>query len=112
MPEPSTQEWFDQVVEDVVDPAQRIVDPHHHLWPPGRGLSYGLADLTADVRSGHTVEHTVFVECNAAYRDTRAEVPGVHGRDRVRRGRGDTRPEPVDRRDRRPRRPHRWRASR
>ncbi len=70
MPDPLTQEWFDQVVEDVVDPAQRIVDPHHHLWPPSRGLPYGLADLTADARSGHAVEHTVFVECNAAYRDT------------------------------------------
>jgi len=63
-----TQEWLDQVVEDVVDPSQRIIDPHHHLWPTGAGLGYDLAALTADVKSGHAVEKTVFVECNAAYR--------------------------------------------
>ena len=43
-----TQEWLDQVVEEVVDPEQRIVDPHHHLWPVGGGMPYGLAELTAD----------------------------------------------------------------
>ena len=52
MPEPMTQEWFDQVEEDVVDPAQRIVDPHHHLWPAGPGLPYGLAELLADAAAG------------------------------------------------------------
>jgi L-fuconolactonase len=68
MPEPMTQEWFDQVDEDVVDPSQRIVDPHHHLWPAGSGLHYGLAELSSDANSGHAVERTVFVECHAAYR--------------------------------------------
>ena len=67
-PIPTTPEWFDQVVEAVIDPEQRIVDPHHHLWPVGGVLPYGLADLTADVRSGHNVERTVFVECSSAYR--------------------------------------------
>ena len=62
-----TQEWLDQVIEDVVDPDQRIIDPHHHLWPVGGVLPYGIAELTADVRSGHRVEQTVFVECSAAY---------------------------------------------
>jgi L-fuconolactonase len=68
MPEPMTQEWLDQVVEDVLDPEQRIIDPHHHLWPAGRGMAYGLPELTADTTSGHAVKHSVFVECHAAYR--------------------------------------------
>lgn len=67
-PVPGSQAWLDQVVEDVVDPEQRIVDPHHHLWPAGGGLPYGLADLQADIGSGHCVEGTVFVECHAGYR--------------------------------------------
>lgn len=68
MPEPMTQAWLDLVAEDVVDPDQRIVDPHHHLWPVGGMLPYGLADLTTDAGSGHLVERTVFIECRSAYR--------------------------------------------
>jgi predicted TIM-barrel fold metal-dependent hydrolase len=64
---PLTPEWYAQVDETVVDPDQRINDPHHHLWPPGGVLPYGLDELSADVRSGHLVERTVFVECGAAY---------------------------------------------
>lgn len=66
--QPGSQEWFDQVVEDVVDPDQRIVDPHHHLWPEGGALPYGLAELDADTGDGHRVEATLFVECGAGYR--------------------------------------------
>jgi predicted TIM-barrel fold metal-dependent hydrolase len=66
--QPQTPEWYDQVREDVVDPSQRIIDPHHHLWPAGGALPYGLLDLKVDVASGHRVEHTVFVECRASYR--------------------------------------------
>ena len=66
---PGSQAWLDLVVEDVVDPDAPIVDPHHHLWPAGGALPYGLAELEADVNSGHNVVGTVFVECGAAYRD-------------------------------------------
>lgn len=65
---PGSQEWLDQVVEDVVEPETRIVDPHHHLWPAGGSLPYGIDDLAADTTSGHRVVATVFVECHAAYR--------------------------------------------
>lgn len=65
---PGTQAWLDQVVEDVVEPDLAIVDPHHHLWPAGGALPYGLAELHADTGDGHRVEQTVFVECHAAYR--------------------------------------------
>ncbi|MGB8859330.1 MAG: amidohydrolase family protein [Ilumatobacteraceae bacterium] len=67
-PEPGTQAWLDLVIEDVVEPDLPIVDPHHHLWPAGGALPYGLDQLHADVGSGHRVEQTVFVECRAAYR--------------------------------------------
>ena len=71
MAEPMTQGWLDLVDEDVLSPDQRIVDPHHHLWPPGGAMAYGLADLTADaVGGGHRVERTVFVECRATARTT------------------------------------------
>ncbi len=67
-----TQTWLALVDEDVVDPAQRIVDPHHHLWEyrgsPGIAPVYLLDELHADTGSGHRVEATVFVECGWAYR--------------------------------------------
>jgi L-fuconolactonase len=66
--EPGTQEWLDQVEESIVDPFRRIIDPHHHLWPAGRGMRYGIDELVADTTSGHNIVSTIFVECHAAYR--------------------------------------------
>jgi len=66
-PTPGTPQWLALVDEPVVDPAQRIVDPHHHLWASGP-LPYSLDDLLADVGAGHRVERTVFMECHSAYR--------------------------------------------
>ena len=70
-PTPGTEEWLAQVVEDVVEPDLQIVDPHHHLWPTGGMLPYGLAEFLHDMGSGHRIEQTVFIECGAAYRDDR-----------------------------------------
>ena len=67
-PNPMTDEWRALVDEPAIDPEQRIVDAHHHLWPPGGVLPYSLADLLADVGDGHRVERTVFMECGASYR--------------------------------------------
>ena len=67
-PSAGSQAWLEQVVEDVIEPERRIVDPHHHLWDrPGFG-SYMLQDLWADTGSGHDVEQTVFVECRTSWR--------------------------------------------
>ena len=66
--EPGTQEWLDQVDETPLDPNREIVDPHHHLWPPGGSLPYGVDDLVADTASGHNIVQTVFIECGAGYR--------------------------------------------
>jgi predicted TIM-barrel fold metal-dependent hydrolase len=66
--QPGSDEWLGQVVEEIVDPDTAIVDPHHHLWPAGGRMAYGLDDLAADTGSGHRVVATVFVECRAASR--------------------------------------------
>ncbi len=71
--QPGTSEWLDQVTEDVVDPEQRIIDPHHHLWPEGGAMQYSLDDLHGDTGTGHRVEATVFVECHSSYRSTGPE---------------------------------------
>jgi L-fuconolactonase len=67
-PRPGSNDWHALVVEDIVDPDRRIVDPHHHLWPAGGLLPYCVADLVDDVAAGHRVEATVFMECHAEYR--------------------------------------------
>jgi len=72
MATPGTQEWLDQVIEDVIDPDLEIIDPHHHLWPAGQGLPYQRDDLHRDVnghvgRGAHKVIKTVFMECGSAY---------------------------------------------
>src|SRR4051812_47198216 len=76
-PTPGSDEWLEQVREDVVEPDLPIVDPHHHLWPVGGVLPYGLAELHRDIRSGHRVEQTVFVECGAAYDSGDPELAAV-----------------------------------
>jgi L-fuconolactonase len=60
-------EWFAQVTEEVIDPSRPIVDPHHHLWPVGGALPYGLEELHGDTASGHNITKTVFIECGAGY---------------------------------------------
>ena len=61
------QAWLDQAIEPVLDPEQRICDPHHHLWdhPTHR---YLLDEWLKDITDGHRIEHTVFVECASMYR--------------------------------------------
>lgn len=68
--QPGSDEWLNQFAEDVIDPDRRILDPHHHLWPAGGALPYGLDQLHADTGDGHNIEATVFVECGAAYRSS------------------------------------------
>ena len=67
-PAPSTPEWFDQVVEDIIDPDVEIIDPHHHLWRPGGPFGYHVAELVADTTSGHNVVATMFMQCGASHR--------------------------------------------
>ena len=64
---PVREEWLAGRQEDILEPQLAIVDPHHHLWewPTWR---YLLHDLLADLRSGHKVVATVFVQCMAMHR--------------------------------------------
>ena len=75
--EPGSEEWLASVVEDVIDPDVAIIDPHHHLWPRDGALPYGLAELEADLASGHNIIDTVFIECHANYRQRWARAPAT-----------------------------------
>src|SRR5215218_757753 len=60
-------DWLAKLTEEVLDPAQPIIDPHHHLWK-ARPDRYLLEDLAADIRTGHNVLATVFIQCGSEYR--------------------------------------------
>jgi predicted TIM-barrel fold metal-dependent hydrolase len=63
---PGSDEWLNQVTEEIIDPDRPIVDPHHHLWQRPDS-TYILENLWADTGSGHNVTKTVFLECGASY---------------------------------------------
>lgn len=65
--------WRAQVREEVLMPAQRICDAHHHLWGHD-GDHYFAADLLADAQDGHDVRSTVYVECGWSYDEARGAV--------------------------------------
>src|SRR5262245_51774971 len=67
----TNQDWLRLTVEDPLDPALPICDPHHHLWDQVTGRvapRYLLDEILEDVGSGHNVVSTVFIECGAMYR--------------------------------------------
>ncbi len=60
-------DWLEITQEEPIDPDLPICDPHHHLWErPGN--DYMLEDLLRDLRSGHNIVSTVFLECTSMYR--------------------------------------------
>jgi L-fuconolactonase len=62
-----------RIREDILEADLPIIDPHHHLWDrPGN--RYLLGDFLADVRSGHDIRASVFVECGAFYRKAAPEL--------------------------------------
>ena len=65
---PPDEAWLAKApAEPILDPDLPIIDTHHHLWqrPDHR---YLLHELLADLRSGHNVVATVFLQCHAMYR--------------------------------------------
>jgi predicted TIM-barrel fold metal-dependent hydrolase len=60
-------DWLAQRVEEIIDPARPIVDPHHHLWDRG-GQRYLIEEISSDLASGHNVIATVYVEARSMYR--------------------------------------------
>jgi len=75
------------MTEQILEPDLPIIDPHHHLWdrpaaviknlpPSDHGFvdilrdipRYLLNELLADLKCGHNVRATVYMECGAMYR--------------------------------------------
>src|SRR5690606_28128663 len=66
--QPTNADWLALTVEDALEPDLPICDPHHHLWdlrPDRIAPRYLLDEILADVRGGHNVVSTVFIECGA-----------------------------------------------
>jgi predicted TIM-barrel fold metal-dependent hydrolase len=66
-------DWLALHKEDIIDPARRIVDPHHHLWDRG-GLRYMIEEMADDIASGHNIVATVYVDCRSMYRASGPEA--------------------------------------
>ncbi len=63
---PIREDWLAATREDILDPGQRIIDPHHHLWHRD-GWRYLLDEMLADIRSGHDVRATVLVQSSRSF---------------------------------------------
>jgi L-fuconolactonase len=59
----------DNTAVEVIEPDLPIIDCHHHLWLHA-GKRYLIDEFAADLASGHNVLATVYVECNAMYRQS------------------------------------------
>ncbi|MDB5381304.1 MAG: uncharacterized protein JWO26_936 [Rhodospirillales bacterium] len=64
---PVREAWLAARQEEILDPGQLIVDPHHHLWERP-GWRYLLDEFLVDLRSGHDVRATVFVQARSMHR--------------------------------------------
>src|SRR5277367_6723932 len=61
------EEWLARRIEEPIEPAMPIIDPHHHLWD--RGSRYLLDEIKRDIdTSGHNIRATVFLQCDSMYR--------------------------------------------
>ena len=65
-PTPGSNDWLNQVKEEIIDPVRPIIDPHHHLWKRRFGSDYLLGELGLTPAAGNVVQ-TVFMECGAFY---------------------------------------------
>jgi L-fuconolactonase len=67
----TNQDWLALTVEEPLDPALPICDPHHHLWDLYTARvapRYLLDEILEDVGGGHNVVSTVFIECGAMFK--------------------------------------------
>ncbi len=64
-------DWLARTQEPTLEPDLSICDSHHHFWvhrpEPLAYQQYLLADLAADINSGHNVRSTVFIEASSEY---------------------------------------------
>lgn len=74
---PPNPAWLARVSEPALEPDLPIVDPHHHLWERG-DMIYMYRDLLEDLRAGHNIVATVYIDCRSMYRkDGPAEMRPV-----------------------------------
>jgi len=66
------REWLDSLKEETIEPDLPIIDPHHHFSEHWGG--YFGADLLDDMRAGHRVEATVYIQCAYGYRTSGPEA--------------------------------------
>lgn len=64
---PVRENWLARHAEPALDPRRPIIDCHHHLWDRP-GWRYLLDEFLADIRSGHNVVGTVYVQARAMHR--------------------------------------------
>ena len=64
-------DWLGLTVEEPLDPALPICDPHHHLWDLETARNsprYLLDEILEDVGAGHNIVSTVFIECGVMFK--------------------------------------------
>jgi len=65
---PPNEAWLAKAPpEPILEPELPIIDTHHHLWERN-GHRYLLHEFLEDVRTGHNLVASVFMECHAMYR--------------------------------------------
>jgi hypothetical protein len=66
---PVRPDWLDRRREPILAPDLPIVDAHLRLWEqPAPGGRYLLGALLADLRTGHRMVATVFMQSGSGYR--------------------------------------------
>ncbi|MCC8967230.1 amidohydrolase family protein [Bradyrhizobium sp. Pear76] len=62
-------DWLARGVEAALEPELPIIDAHHHLWDRPN-WKYLFDEYNADIaESGHNITASVFMQCQAMYRD-------------------------------------------
>jgi L-fuconolactonase len=65
------EDWLARAAPEApLEPGLPIIDPHVHFWHHKSGYKYFVEEFARDAAEcGHNIEATVFVECNAMYRE-------------------------------------------
>lgn len=67
-----SKEWVCSLMEEAIEPELPIIDAHHHFSDHWGG--YLGEDLLGDMRAGHRVKATVYIQCGYGYRSTGPEA--------------------------------------
>ncbi|WP_240636152.1 amidohydrolase family protein [Caldimonas tepidiphila] len=66
---PVRAEWLDQHHEEILEPALPIVDAHHHFYDRP-GWRYLGEEYRDDIRSGHAIRASVYMQALTRYRSS------------------------------------------